>query len=477
MAKIPKSPDPPSNEYSRQVRIKGRLYIHGWRGVNVARSWPRSRGKPKSEKTKEQNSLFAAVHAGIKDVNPNDLLAARLLAHGTAYAWRDIMFMAMVGDYIEIPGLPDMSISDQLDLISDVPGSMLYRGLDGWTYVAPPTEPSWLFHEGTGFYPGWSVMLDQGITELTGDVIAGPGSGSQAAELAETGVTPSVYAFPVLQIDAKGRVLDAIDGPVATDSSLGIVQVDGTTIIADPGGMISATFTDPPIATTSVAGLVKPDGTTISVTGDGTISSTGAVPGGPGTGLFSTIMDPIPTIAGLALGTWTAQGTSTLTDITNGVEFVAKNSVSIDDYAYRYAAKPASPFTWDLLVAVNSMTSSDHSLAIGFGDGTKLEFVRAWQSSGHLFCGITRMNSATSWNSNLTGSPAIASQHIVLRIVETSTTVQYGFSLDGESFVYLQTITKSGSFLGASGYVNRVLAAAYSGSIRGSFVILGNRLF
>jgi hypothetical protein len=47
------------------------------------------------------------------------------------------------------------------------------------------------------------ILADTGITQLTGDVTAGPGSGSQAATLANSGVTAGTYDS--VTVDAKGR--------------------------------------------------------------------------------------------------------------------------------------------------------------------------------------------------------------------------------------------------------------------------------
>lgn len=77
-------------------------------------------------------------------------------------------------------------------------GTIHTVGAASWTYDGT----KWVATSGSG----------GGINQLTGDVTAGPGGGSQAATLATTAVAAGSYTHSAITVDAKGRLTAASTG-------------------------------------------------------------------------------------------------------------------------------------------------------------------------------------------------------------------------------------------------------------------------
>jgi hypothetical protein len=158
------------------------------------------------------------------------------------------------------------------------------------------------------------------------------GDGSQQATAAVKATTVSLGLVQPdgtsILIDANG-VISAVGTPLPTASPtvLGGVKIDGTTIVIDANGVISATggggggYTLP-TASTTILGGVKVDGTSVTIDGNGVISAAYALPtadvntlggvkiGGP-TGMtmingFASV-NVSPTLSGLQIDLGTGQ--------------------------------------------------------------------------------------------------------------------------------------------------------------------------
>jgi hypothetical protein len=76
----------------------------------------------------------------------------------------------------------------------------------------------------------WSVPPGSGIAQLTGDITAGPGSGSQAAILANTGVLAGSYASANITVDASNGT-----GGGTGNTNVIILQGNSTGTYSAPG--------------------------------------------------------------------------------------------------------------------------------------------------------------------------------------------------------------------------------------------------
>lgn len=99
--------------------------------------------------------------------------------------------------------------------------------------------------------------------------------------------------------------------------------------------------------------------------------------GGGGSGLFAPIMSSIPTQANTGFTTWANQGSATATDTSVGIKLAAGSNGNAENFKILYKAAPTAPYTISALISLtSSFVNTEHVVAaLGFYDGTKLEYV------------------------------------------------------------------------------------------------------
>lgn len=138
--------------------------VKAWKGRLYVAKWPKPRGKNLPHLTKVRNKWFKLVNDLSKYTTPGQMRAAMKLApHGALYP-RDYLVSAMAGRMYTIqldtgetlyPMSLKNEISKDLDVITPIPGSLLYRGTQLWEPVAPGVWGQSLQPNQTTGLPEW----------------------------------------------------------------------------------------------------------------------------------------------------------------------------------------------------------------------------------------------------------------------------------------------------------------------------------
>jgi len=164
-----------------------------------------------------------------------------------------------------------------------------------------------------------------GITQLTGDLSAGPGFGSVVATLAAVNGNVGTFSAATITVNAKGLITAASSGSAG---SINTVDLSGTTISTNRAGINLIPGTNVSISAVDNAGASRTD-VTISA------SSTAGPPGAPGSGGGS--LCPLnPTFIffppGQTVITGSGTGASPGTDTLGGFVYDASVSGQIDQW-------------------------------------------------------------------------------------------------------------------------------------------------
>lgn len=156
-----------------QRNIRGRIIVQNWRGLTVAKAWPRPRGPSSKPSENWWRGTFGTAAQMASQPFHLDQDFAVSWTKGTKFRPEDLLISAALGKLFEIVdptgtikgSVLDMASNPQatLDLITNLPGSILLRAPQGWIGVPPGNGGQVLTFGTTGELFWASVAKKTGI--------------------------------------------------------------------------------------------------------------------------------------------------------------------------------------------------------------------------------------------------------------------------------------------------------------------------
>ena len=140
MATVKRSPGKEIPLSQATTRIKGRLIVYQRNGRLIAASWPRKRTTPYTEEELAQQAEFKALALATKYIDADTAVAAREIAAHSKHTWRDIVSRMMTGTLVELENYGAIVSQYNLDILTEVPGSIIYRDVPAWKGLDPGIE-------------------------------------------------------------------------------------------------------------------------------------------------------------------------------------------------------------------------------------------------------------------------------------------------------------------------------------------------